>query len=240
MIGLSALLAGCVSLRRETLVLEGGVGLAATLVAILLVARVLPAAAAAALLAVVLIPYLAVLVAGRRLEPGLLRRALGEEHRARHTAAVEHAKWVAELLILPVVVLIVAGSTGMVEAALALAERWSVPQVLVGTLVLATLTSLPNAFTAVRLGFARRGSALVSETLNSNTINLVGAVVVPALAISLSPFTGLLAFDLAWLVGMTAVQLALLAPPKGCGRTGGGLVIALYAVFVGVQIAYGS
>ncbi len=39
----------------------------------------------------------------------------------------------------------------MVTAALDLADRWSLPDVIVGTVVLAILTSLPNAFTALRL-----------------------------------------------------------------------------------------
>ena len=43
------------------------------------------------------------------------------------------------------------------------------------------ITSLPNAFTAVRLGLGGRGEALVTETLASNTINLTGGVLIPAL-----------------------------------------------------------
>ena len=114
-------------------------------------------------------------------------------------------------LIVPVVGLIVAGSYGMVETAVDLADRWSVPGVIVGTLVLATLTSLPNAYTALRLGLQRRGVALVSESLNSNTINLGGGLVLPALVTSLAAVTGLVTFDLAWLLGMTLVTVGLLA-----------------------------
>ena len=63
--------------------------------------------------------------------------------------------------------------------------------------VLAVLTSLPNAYTAVRLGLVGRGSALVSETLASNTINLVGGVIIPALAVGVAARSGLVDFDLA-------------------------------------------
>jgi Ca2+/Na+ antiporter len=118
-----------------------------------------------------------------------------------------------------------------------LGHRWSVPEYLVGVLVLAVLTSLPNAFTGIRLGLQSRGSALLSETLNSNTINLVAGIAIPALFLSLGSFSGLVAFDLAWLIGMTLVVLALLV--RGVGRSGGALIVGLYLVFLGVQIGYG-
>ena len=141
------------------------------------------------------------------------------------------------MLLVPALAVIVGGSVLMVDAAVRLGHRWSVPQYLVGVLVLAVLTSLPNAFTAIRLGLQGRGSALLSETLNSNTINLVAGIAIPALVLSLGSFSGLVAFDLVWLIGMTLVVLALLV--GGVGRAGGGLMVALYLVFLGVQIGYG-
>src|SRR5207248_8174291 len=99
------------------------------------------------------------------------------------------------LTILPALAIIVVGSIGMVDAALRLSERWSVPDVIVGIIVLAILTSLPNAFTAVRLAFQGRGSALVSETLNSNTVNLVFGVAIPALFVTLGSTSALTRFD---------------------------------------------
>jgi Ca2+/Na+ antiporter len=98
------------------------------------------------------------------------------------------------------------------------------------------LTSLPNAFTAVRLGLGGRGAALVSETLGSNSINLVGGVLVPALVVGLAGRSGLTDFNLAFLIGMTC--LAVLLVGRGIGRAGGALLIALYAVFVAVQLGW--
>ena len=43
---------------------------------------------------------------------------------------------------------------------------------------------MPNALTAVRLGLAGRGAALVGETFNSNTINLGFGVIVPSLFVT--------------------------------------------------------
>jgi cation:H+ antiporter len=107
----------------------------------------------------------------------------------------------------------------------------------VGVLVLATLTSLPNAWTGVRFGLQRRGSALMSETLNSNSINMVAGLALPAALGSFGAFSGLAVFDLAWLLGMTAAALVLFGRRSGAGRSAGACLIVLYAVFVAVQVA---
>jgi len=107
-------------------------------------------------------------------------------------------------------------------------------------IVLAILTSLPNAFTAARLGLQGRGSALVSETLNSNTVNLGFGVSIPALFITIGSTSALTRFSLGWLLLMTLVVLALLARARGVGRSAGTVILLLYAVFVVVQIVAGS
>jgi cation:H+ antiporter len=144
------------------------------------------------------------------------------------------------LTLLPAIAVIVIGSTGMVEAALNLGQRWSIPDVIVGTIVLAVLTSIPNAYTAARLAFQRRGSAVVSETLNSNTVNLVFGVSVPALFVGLGSTGALARFDVGWLLLTTAVVIALLARRAGVGRSAGLVILAFYAVFVAVQIGTAS
>jgi cation:H+ antiporter len=136
------------------------------------------------------------------------------------------------------VALILLGSFGMVQAAVSLGGHWGASGTLVGVLILGPLTSIPNALTGVRLGLARRGSALVSETLNSNTINLAAGVMIPALLVTTVTASSTLdKLNLAWLVGMTAVTLGCLARPRGARRGAGALLILLYAGFVVAQLA---
>ncbi len=228
MIGLSALLAGSVRIERRPLVTEGAVGLLGALLAAGVVVEVLAPGLALLAFAAALVPYL-LLLARRPPTPGPAHKA--STHRFRETPA-----WRLASTILVAVALIVLGSEGMVRSALSLADQLRVPTVLVGALILAILTSLPNAFTAVRLGTSHRGAALVSETLNSNTINLLGGVMLPALLIGLEPASGLVRFDLAWLVVMTLAAILLLTRRRGAGRLGGGLLVLLYVVFVAVQL----
>jgi cation:H+ antiporter len=246
MVGLSALLAGHVRLRREALVLEGGVGLLVTLVASALVVGFLSPAVAAVALTCVLGPYVALLLRGSPLAQrlalggrmvGALERALPGTKRADRDAH-PGPFWRLAVLIPVDLALIILGSTAMVECALSLSGRWHASRDLVGILVLGPLTSLPNAFTAVRLGLARRGAALVSETTNSNTINLFAGVVLPALFVGVARDTTGVKLELAWLLVMTVFTLLVLGRRRGLGRLAGGALVAFYAVFVIAELVY--
>ncbi len=243
MVGVSALLAGTVTLSRETLALEGGVAVGVTVAICLLGFGVVPPWAALALALALLVPYVVVvaLAEGHTLSlrrRRVFRRALGEHHRRGHPHGRE--LWEPLLVIPPAVAAIVLGSIGMVHASLRLADRVGLPHVLVGVLLLAVLTSLPNAYTGVRLGRAGRGAALVSETMNSNTINLVGGIAVPALFVGFGHrFSGLLMVDVAWLLVATAAALALLWRPGGLRRGGGALLLVSWVGFAVVQGIFG-
>jgi cation:H+ antiporter len=237
MIGLSALLAGRVRLARETLLFEGVVGLIITLLAASLLLRWLAPAGATLLGAVVVVPYLAVVVAGPRFRGhrlSRLSRAL-HEHAATDRPPDTSSNPTHHLLGLIVadVALIVAGSAGMVQSALSLAGDWHISHAILGALILGPLTSIPNSLTAVRLGVAGRGAALVGETFNSNTINLGFGVIVPSLFVTFAAVTTLGKLQLAWLVAATLFTLGTLARPSGMRRPDAVVLVVLYFAFVG-------
>ena len=259
MIGLSAVLVGSVRLRREVALVEAVVAVAVVVFSGTIVLHVLrPAIGAAAILAV-LVPYLLLLARGpaafRRLpSTGRFGRRLAAEldeaYRPRRRAdhgqpfepGVEASRggtWRPALLIVPGIAVIIAGATSMVDIGLSLGHRWQLPDLVIGVFVLAILTSLPDTYMAIRLAYARRGLAVVSATWHSNTINLLGGVVLPALVIAVAPLTGIVTFDFAWLLAMTVVALVLLVRPGGVRRAHGAILIALYVAFVVVQGIWG-
>jgi cation:H+ antiporter len=247
MLGLSAIVAARVQARHETLELEAFVGLWLLAVMLAVVAGWFGGVTGGVLVAAVTVPYVALLAAGPRLtrklplnvaESRFVHRSFGETH--RRDRSFDSRREAAGLLVVLLVALgvIVAGSVGAVRSATDLAHAWSIPDALVGVLVLAILTSLPNAWTGVRFGLQRRGSALMSETLNSNSINLVAGLALPAALGSFAAFPGLAVFDLAWLFVMTTAALVLFGRRNGAGRAAGALLIVLYVVFVTVQLAH--
>jgi cation:H+ antiporter len=246
MLGLSAVVTARVRARHEALELEAFVGLWMLAVTIAIAAGGLSGTAGAVLVAVVAVPYVALLAAGPRLarmlplpagESRFLGRSFGERHRPARPLDSRREAVQLVLVLLAALCLIVAGSVGAVRAVTDLADRWSVPESLVGVTVLAVLTALPNAWTGVRFGLQHRGSALMSETLNSNSINFVAGIALPAALGSLTAFSSLDVFGLAWIFVMTAAALVLFGKRGGAGRTAGAFLIALYAVFLAVQFA---
>ncbi|MGH3050625.1 MAG: sodium:calcium antiporter, partial [Gaiellaceae bacterium] len=259
MIGLSAVLVGSVRLRREVALVEAAVAVAVVVLAGTIVLHILRPAIGAAAILVVLVPYLLLLARGpaafRRLpSAGRFGRRLAAEldeayrprRRADHGQPFEPAaevsrasSWRPALLIVPGIAVIIAGATSMVDIGLSLGHRWQLPDLVIGVFVLAILTSLPDTYMAIRLAYARRGLAVVSATWHSNTINLLGGIVLPALVVAVAPSTGIVTFDFVWLLGMTVVALVLLIRPGGVRRAQGAILIALYAAFVVVQGIWG-
>jgi cation:H+ antiporter len=238
MVGVSALLSGGVALARPALALEGAFALFAVAVAGAVLYGVVAPWLALALLVVWTVPYLVLLARGtfHGPLPPKPREPAEKIGRPGARAAAGRAAQVAGLFLreLPAVGVIVLGSVGMVDSAVTLADRWGMPKALVGLLVLATATSLPNAFTAIRLGLAGRGAALVSETLNSNTINLAAGLVLASLFVTLAH--GGFGIDYAWMLAETVAMILLVARPGGAGRTAGALLICSYVAYVVVRV----
>ena len=86
--------------------------------------------------------------------------------------------------------------------------------------------------TAIRLARQGRGDATVSETLNSNNINLVGGIVIPAAILGLGTVPGGVTSDLIWLAVLTAGTFAGLASRGGMGRLAGIALVGAYLAFV--------
>lgn len=247
MIGLSAIVAREVRVRAEAAILEGSVSLGALLIAAAVLFRWVIPGVGLFLLAMVLVPYVILLFHGNKLLGRVpvprrfaerLERALAQHARGARPNQPEATAGLVVLMVLDVA-LVIGGSIGMVTAALSLGSRWHVSEAVIGVLVLAPLTSIPNALTAVRLGLAGRGSALVSEAFNSNTINLTAGLVIPALFVLPPPMKTAGAVDLAWLLVMSVLSVALLARRNGLRRSGGALLVLLYGGFVAVHLAFG-
>ena len=243
LLGLSAVLTGRITQDRAGLLLHGSVAVVTTLAAVALVMGWLAPIWTLAVLLGVMTPYVTLLA----LSPSRLRRlplpgaeALaaslyledsGRLEEPGHTAGDWEPVW----MILPMLAAIVGGSVEMVKAALSLGQSWHVPNAVIGALVLAALTGLPNVYAALRLARQGRGGAVVSETLNSNTLNLLIGITVPALVFGLGRGGAASVLEAWWLLGLTAAALLLLWRGP-LTRWGGAIIIALYLIFVAVRL----
>jgi hypothetical protein len=126
---------------------------------------------------------------------------------------------------------VVGASTTMELAATALGRRYAIAGIVTGGLVLAVVTSLPNAVSAVYLARRGRGAAVLSTALNSNAINVVAGLLIPASLTGLGPRSGQAVLVAGWYAGLTVLALALAYRGSGLGRLPGTVIIAGYLAF---------
>jgi Ca2+/Na+ antiporter len=225
-------------------VLEGTVGLWMAAVSICALAGVIGPRAGLALVLLVLLPYawLSALRAPHRTRvrlPPAVRRWLAqalseeelEEGPALHPAPARPRDSVSALTGAAALVVVVAASLVMERAATSLGTRLAVPGIVTGGIVLAAITSLPNAVTAVYLARRGRGAATLSEAMNSNTLNVAFGLFLPAAITGLAT-GGSAGVVAAWYAAMTVAVLALAFARRGLTRPAGALVIVAYAAFV--------
>ena len=244
LLGLSALVAGGVRVRRGPLVLDGAVGLAVMTASALMVAGFVPPAVAAVVILPISAAYVILLALPRtwlaHLNPllgGVPQSLIEIPYEVTHDRpAITHQSWTPVILLPFALAAVVGGSYAMVHAALASQSWIHLSGAVLGSVVLAALTSLPNLWLALHFARTNRGTALMSAAMNSNSINLLGGLLIPALFIGTGFARGSLAY-FGWLLDLTL--LAVLAPlsRRRLSRTAGAAIIVLYLIFAALRVA---
>jgi len=241
LLGLGAVVAGRIDLHRKVVALGGAVALWVAIVCLVSVLGVVDPVFGLGLVLVVLVPYVGVLAAHgkdfRRLPiprqwVTWLAAAVAEEEveladairpeRGRPRDAFEAAG---------ALVVVVAASVTMERGASALGTHYAVAGIVLGGLVLAAVTSLPNAVAAVYLAAKGRGVAALSTALHSNALNVALGLLLPAAFIGLAKPSGEDTLVAAWYVGLTALTLTLAYKGRGLRRWAGWVIIVGYAAF---------
>ena len=242
LLGLSAVVAGRIAFHRRVVLLGGVPGVWVAVVCLLTVAAVVPPVAGPALALAVGLPYV-VLLGMRRARMERLRLPAGwtrwltaavheEEAELAEAVRPRPGTWRDGLTAAVALIAVVGASITMEQAATALGRRYAVADIIVGALVLAVVTSLPNAVTAVYLARRGRGAAVLSTALNSNAINVMAGLLVPASLTGLGPRSGQDILVAAWYAGLTVFALALAYRDRGLGRIPDVAIIVGYLAFV--------
>ena len=241
LLGFSAVVAGRIGFRRILLALDGSVALWTTLiVSLMLLIGLAPPIALILILAVFLF-YVFLLAAephraDRLLLPLRVRHQLAAAARVIHgdlqRSEESREFWGPVWWIVPSIAAIVAGSVAMVNGALTLGDHWHLSRIFLGAVALAAITSLPNAYAATRLALAGNGTAVLSLAFNSNTLNLLVGVSLPAVVIGgLASAPGAMA-DILWLTILTLAAIGLGYLQRGLNRWSGLVLIAGYLIFI--------
>jgi len=247
LIGLAAVVAGSIALHRRVIELAGAVALWIAGVSLAVVTGLLSSLSGLVLVLAVLMPYATIL--GMRHER-LTRLRLPGRWTSWLVAAISEEELELEVAIHPrrghardaltalgAVVVVVGASVAMERAASELGSRHAIPGIVTGALVLAGVTSLPNAVAAVYLALRGRGAAVLSTALNSNAFNILAGFLIPTTILGQSSTSGQTIFVTASYLAMTALALAFAYFGRGLRRRSGLVILATYLVFVGVLLA---
>jgi cation:H+ antiporter len=244
LLGLSALIAGPIRFHRRTIVLEGAVGVWIAVVSLAVVEGLVGPAIGLVMTLVVFLPYVgysAVRPERRirlRLPAGASRwlaRALAEEELELSVAIRPRRGDGRDAAVaLAAAAIVIGASIVMEETATSLGAQAALAPIIVGGLVLAGVTSLPNAVAAVYLASRGRGAATLSEAFNSNALNVIVGLLTPAALVGLADRSAGASFVVASWVLLTAATVALALHGRGLDRCAGSLIIAGYFVFAAV------
>jgi len=246
LLGLGAVVAGEIPLHRRVIVFEGTV---AMLIAAICFSVVVggPGPGVGLLTAgAVLIPYLVIsgVSPDRLTDLGLprtwtrwLSKAVAdEETELRPAIHPPRAVAVDVVVALLATAVVVGASIAMEQTASKLGARHHVPEIVIGALILAGVTSLPNAVAALYLAARGRGAATLSIALNSNALNVTAGLLLPAALVGLGRPSGQATLTAAWYVALTAVTLASAYSGHGMRRAHGVLIICGYLAFAAVVL----
>lgn len=247
LLGLSALIAGRIALHRRVIAVESVVALGVGAACLLVVTGVISPLIGLILGLALLLPYLLALgVPHERLRrlglPDAWASWLADtilEEEAELLPAIHPPRGRARDAIVAALAtcVVVGASIAMERSASTLGQRIAMPQIVVGGLVLAAVTSMPNAVAAIYLARRGRGSATLSTAMNSNALNVVAGLLVPGAIIGLGAPSGSGTLVAGWYVGLTVVALVCAYLSRGLGRASGALILSAYLLFALVLLA---
>ena len=247
LLGLSAVVAGQIALHRRVVELGGAVAMWISAVCLIAVLGIVSPLAGLLLAIAVLGPYVVILGLDHE---RLARLRLPAAWRRWLVAAVSEEEVELEVAIHPrrggardavtaagAVLVVVGASIAMERTGAELGARHGVGEIVVGALVLAAVTSLPNAVAAVYLAARGRGTAALSTALNSNALNVIAGLLLPTTILGLGPPSGETTFVAASYIGLTAFVLVAAYAGRGLRRPVGLVIIAAYLAFAAALIS---
>jgi cation:H+ antiporter len=247
LLGVGALVSGFIALHRRVVMLGGVVAMVVAMSCLAAVTDVISDVAGLVIAGVVFAGYVLVLGTSRQ---RLRRLRLPTRWRDWIALAVEEEELELEEAIRPrrgrradflvaaaaLVVVAIAAMT-MERSASTLGHHFHVADAVIGAIVLAGVTSLPNAVAAVYLAAKGRGAAALSTALNSNGLNVIAGLLIPGVFVGLARSSVPGSVTTWFYVGLTAFTLVLAFASRGLRRWQGGLIVLGYLAFVSVLLS---
>jgi cation:H+ antiporter len=166
-----------------------------------------------------------------RAEPPAIEAEFEEFEQQRHLLDRGHL-WRQMGFVVAGLVLLVAGGHLLVTGAVALAQRLSVPEMVIAATLVAVGTSLPELATSVVAAIRKQMDISVGNIIGSNIFNLLGVLGISAAIRPLPVAAAARDFEFLWMLGFAAATALVLRTGQRISRLEGVLLLAAYAAFV--------
>jgi cation:H+ antiporter len=132
------------------------------------------------------------------------------------------------------------GADMLVDGAVVLAQRFGVSDTIIGLTLIALGTSLPELATTVMAAFRRQAEVALGNVIGSNIFNLLAIIGVASFFGPIAVEREFLVFDLWVMLGASLALAPFVLFRRDMTRLWGGILTALYVIYVVVLLEFGG
>jgi cation:H+ antiporter len=145
--------------------------------------------------------------------------------------------WVALGLVALGSVLLAGGAHATVLGAVDLAERLGWSERVIGLTIVSAGTGLPEVVASLVSSIRGRSDVAIGNVIGSNLFNILGTLGVCGLVAPLPVEATLIHYDSWWMLGVTLLLFPLMFTGLRVNRWEGGLLLSIYALYIGLVLA---
>jgi cation:H+ antiporter len=140
--------------------------------------------------------------------------------------------WISFGLLAVGIVLLAAGAHSTVTGAVNLARLLGLSERVIGLTIVAAGTGLPEVVTSLVSSLRGRDDVAIGNVIGSNLFNILGILGISALAAPLQVHPDIVARDIWWMLGVTALLFPLMYTGSRISRWEGSLLLVAYGAYV--------
>lgn len=145
--------------------------------------------------------------------------------------------WVCLSLLAAGILLLTGGAHATVTGAVGLARQFGWSERVIGLTIVSAGTGLPEVVASLVSSVRGRSDIAIGNVIGSNLFNILGTLGLCALVTPLPVQPALFANDCWWMLGITLLLFPLMFTQLRVNRGEGGVLLTVYAVYLGLLLA---
>ena len=117
-----------------------------------------------------------------------------------------------------------------------MARVFGLSERVIGIMVLAVGTSLPELATSLVAAFKKESDLAIGNLIGSNIFNILFILGITSIITDIAVSEAILNVDMIWMLGVTLIILPLMAFNKKMGRITGVLLLSIYVFYTYIVI----